>query len=121
MDWRSNSGRPDNRLPGGGYQPRGYVEPPTVAPPTPAPIAQDELKQLKAEVKQLKAEMEQARSATPEMKRQIHQAISDPGSFVPRGRKNRDGETIHETVTHWGMRAVLAAVFDPLANDENDW
>lgn len=37
-------------------------------------------------------------------------AICDPGSFLPREREERDGETLLESIQHWGARAVLAAI-----------
>jgi hypothetical protein len=39
----------------------------------------------------------------------LEHAISDPGAFLPRER-DRYVEGIHESVTRWSARAVLAAV-----------
>jgi hypothetical protein len=45
-----------------------------------------------------------------ELVKKIRLAISDPGAFLPRGREVRDGETLYESIPHWGARAVIAAV-----------
>lgn len=48
--------------------------------------------------------------APGELRERVAFAIAHPAAFVQRGCEVRGGERVHETVTHWGMRAVLATL-----------
>jgi len=53
--------------------------------------------------------LEEVPSEPDELRKSVHRAICDPGAFCKRQRERRDGEWIYESITHWGMRAVMAA------------